>query len=399
MNYLIEILFYIFLLEKVPYFSLIIPTKLYWIIVVAVFLLLVNKVSNNISKPIAKILPVFFAVTLVYTLIVCSNTALLGTYLLKLCEDVVYCLMYIYLTTYKKNNSIKWILVVILMLTIVTAITTYFGTKIYPFACRDYANSAKGDSSLIHAYKLINIGDFEFIYTLVVVIPILTCFFKYKAINSILYILSIVSFVFAIVASQYTTAFLMGIVALSSFFFPKSNAYSKFKLFFSTFFVLGVLYLTLPILLNFLSNLIDSELVAGRIRDVASYISGNANDIDEVQGLSDRSEKIRMSIEVIKKYHFFGCWRIGVAGGHSFILDTIADFGLIGLISIVLMYKYIYRQFFLPFADTPFYIFSIHCFIIVIVLSFMNPDPLIRFLTFTLPLSNYYLMETKFEER
>ena len=61
-----------------------------------------------------------------------------------------------------------------------------------------------------------------------------------------------------------------------------------------------------------------------------------------------------------------------ITGGHSFILDSLAHYGLVGAAILFFMYRAIYNEFYRPFSDKAGYGFVIYSFLMPLGLSVVN---------------------------
>ena len=60
------------------------------------------------------------------------------------------------------------------------------------------------------------------------------------------------------------------------------------------------------------------------------------------------------------------------SGGHSYLLDTLSSFGIIGLIALIISFRYLYKRFVKPFKPYDIYTYAVIAFSINIVQCFIN---------------------------
>lgn len=83
----------------------------------------------------------------------------------------------------------------------------------------------------------------------------------------------------------------------------------------------------------------------------------------------------------------------GGIGGHSFILDTIGLYGFLGIISLIFMYRKIYRLFFAPFRNKGGYGYVLWLFLQTILLSCVNTGMWLSVLALLAPIILYKIYE------
>ena len=120
---------------------------------------------------------------------------------------------------------------------------------------------------------------------------------------------------------------------------------------------------------------------------------------DAVEGFDDdRSALYMLSIESFLKNPLFGSLPSGNAltGGHSFILDNLARFGLVGGGLMIFMYRGIWRVFFRPLKGQPGYCLVFWAFVQPILLSSINTGMWLENLCLYPPILLCYIYGNKF---
>lgn len=264
-------------------------------------------------------------------------------------------------------RSTKYFSIVIVLAVTVTMITTYFGLLQYPNAARYIATVADSNEALFVRYNMMNIGGYDFVYTTVLLYPLVIYAYKRGKINLFWTVIIAVLELIFIITSVYTTAFLLWIVSSIFIFFRKDLKVRNlvFVAIFAFIFVVGL-----------------SELVSNGLKAIADLV-GNDDISDRLYSLADgktglenaddnRWEVWTISFNEFIRHPLFGNMAYG-GGGHSFFLDTLAEYGLFGGAMIGVMLVMIFRVFFSPYRNTKGYGYVVWMFIQVMILMVVNP--------------------------
>lgn len=254
---------------------------------------------------------------------------------------------------------------------IITGVTTTIGCIQYPEAARVLATILTSDDPVAVMYDWMNIGGYHFVYMTVLLYPFVVIAFKMKKLHFIPTILLTVLTYTMVITAEYTYAFILLMTSTMLFFLPKGITVKRF-------FIL-ILMLVLIVLL-FRSTI-------GAIITAVGEQVGESSIIDKlkvlflgkssVAGFSDKRDELYMiSIKSFFRDPLFGnlFQRKNGTSGHSFILDNLANFGLIGGGLMVLMYRGIYLVFFKPLKDQMGYCYMIWAFVQPIFLSLINTN-------------------------
>lgn len=274
-------------------------------------------------------------------------------------------------------------------------VTTVVGLQAFPGASRDLGNGEfVANSPLYPVYLSLNIGGFDLVYTIVLLIPIMCYLFRYsfvfKKSKTLKLIVSFLLFfsMYCILQMEYTTALLFSILALTSLFTTEKTNIRKYLTF--VFLVGIILYISKDILsqvLEYMSTMVESKEIAVRFSDMASSISGQVT--SEVSDVDARQDAYTRSINAIIS-NPLGIWLTSSrTGGHTFILDYIAKFGPIGLILIIYMLRIVYKAFLKPYSGKQIYPFLVLEYFLFIATATMNPHLYIDYMAFVIPLFYY----------
>jgi hypothetical protein len=103
-----------------------------------------------------------------------------------------------------------------------------------------------------------------------------------------------------------------------------------------------------------------------------------------------REEKYRKSISSFIN-NPVGNWNFASSGGHSYIFDTLAKYGILGLLLLIISFKIIYANYVKPLQSSYVYGYAIISFLIFIFLATLNPKVFTNFMLFVLPLYAFLL--------
>lgn len=299
-----------------------------------------------------------------------------------------------YFLYYRPENKSIFTGVIVLAL-LVTAVTTIIGLIRFPFAARTLATIAESDDPEIIKYSWLNIGGYDFVYIVVLLYPILILAHKLKKIKAITFWIAVVLIFTLVVLSEYTTALILITLSSVLYFMGKNLTARQLLLLGISFFIL--LFFLWPVFSKFLlwvAGLFNSETLNERLTALAGGITGLEN------AESNRLALYRTSLEGFMSSPVFG--RILGAettnGGHSFILDSLANYGIIGGIVLVISYRNIYKTFFKPFSSEQSYGFVLWAFTQTVILSLVNTGMWLNVIAFFIPVILSVIYELKSEE-
>ena len=267
----------------------------------------------------------------------------------------------------------------------ITGITTYIGCKLYPGAARDLASIYhENDQERIGLYNNLNIGGFEFVYTLMLICPLFVYFIRVKQWRY-LSLCALIGAFMVITKTEYTTALLCFMLSLLCFFIPRQNGAR---------FVLGLLlggvmaFFLLKVLLGdvllWFSEMIDSEIVSMRLQDIASILKGgfaSGRDMDVEQ----RQDLYMIDFDAFLKSPLLGSG--SAKGGHSFFLGYLSKYGLIGLVLMLVVFKSMFKFSIRKYRFTKIYPYIFYCFVLQLIIAVLNPMVIYFVFTFVIPLT------------
>lgn len=297
----------------------------------------------------------------------------------------------------KDNTRIKpSYSIMVILCVIITMITTVIGCIRNPSAARILATVSSQDSES-YIYDMQNIGGYSFVYIVVLLYPILILSYKVKRIKLPTAIVLAALMLITIVYTEYTTALLLFTIT-SILFFTKSNLSSRGTVIIAISALLFLLIFSgfIADFLRWLGNIIGSEAISMRLDALAGGRSGLEQSED------NRLELYQMSINHFLNHPIFGTLfeSYKVNGGHSFVLDNLASFGLLGGVLMFLMYKGVFKRFLLPYREKSGFGYVVWTFIQSIILSIVNTGMWLEVLCLFVPILLHWIYrnETETEE-
>lgn len=274
----------------------------------------------------------------------------------------------------------------------ITALTTIYGCTLFPGASRAMANGefAKNETELVSMYSSMNIGNFLYVYTSVLVVPLVLCLsnhYRKKICYAIVALL-----IFSIFKTEFTTALLLSVTSALFLALPISRNTQVAKKWLVS--IMVIVLVSLPLIgeiMDFFASVIGSEQISQRFSELSVSLSGQQ--LDEDSDFATRLFLWQKSIET-----FFGNFFTGVyfttdvndthtyVGGHSFILDSMARFGILGFLLIIWMFKRLYKIFILPYSRRSEYIYLLTVFILNIIQCIINTVSIEFVFVFLIPL-------------
>ena len=247
------------------------------------------------------------------------------------------------------KKSIKQLIILVIVCLIATAIPTIIELFKDSSSLRwmAYYASDRLDSQIIKGKS--NIGDYTFIYGIIFMIPIIFYYMSKKNNNKkLINYLFLGIILFLIVKASFSIAIFMSFVIIVMCIYSISlfkKTIPKIVLTILGILVIAIVTLFPKVLIDF-SYHVENEFVSSRIREIANVFIESS----EVEGdLSSRLVLYNRSLNTFKNNVLFGIGgyyyveNVGI-GYHSQLLDDMARYGIISLISIILFLIY-YKEF------------------------------------------------------
>lgn len=303
---------------------------------------------------------------------------------------ILWVLPFIYLHIYHNNDTklAKTLIYTVIFAIAITAFTTYWGCLMFPGISRQMATGQLD----IELPKFLNIGGFDTIYIFVLIIPMLgnrLRFCKIAWLEKVTIITTIVLILMAVFQSEYATAILFSIVAITTLYLRPSLNWRK-MIIISIFIGVGVVIFVnlISSLLLFVSDGFESESVSGRLTGLAYMLQGREGSSADEADAQGRINLLVKAFQAFLSSPLYGVQQM--VGGHSFVFGIIAYYGLLGIIMLIVYFRILRKLFAKNFE-------SRHCSSAVITteimyLSFLILNPRLYLLVpfLFLPLFSYY---------
>ena len=157
-------------------------------------------------------------------------------------------------------------------------------------------------------------------------------------------IATIVLMFLAIFQSEYTTAILFSILAMSTLFLPPNLRWGRMLVFVILigFFVVISINLVSSLLMYF-SDIIESTSVSGRLSGLALMLKGQEGyNADE----TDAQGRLELILEALDAFASSPVWGVQkMVGGHSYVAGIIAYYGSIGIIMLIVYFNKLRKLF------------------------------------------------------
>lgn len=256
-------------------------------------------------------------------------------------QVLLYIMIYVKYTK-RNREQVQSLLLFCFGAYLITAITTSIGAIADSFSVRYMIAYADMNSADYMNLRKMNIGGFNFIYELVLITPLLVYSFRKKGTNRLVLLASIVVIGFTLVQSSLTYAISFFVLALVVSMLPRLT-FKKIN----TIVFIGVLFILfgrqfIATLLSMLSSFVG-ETYAVRFEYVAKVLRGETISQNVTMFAGNRFERYVQSLRTFGETFPWGSWDTDKVGMHSFIFDTMGTYGLVGLVTILIMYVSIYR--------------------------------------------------------
>ena len=331
--------------------------------------------------------PIIIPLIILNVLIYFSTNPSIIMWVYSLLLNILAIVIGIYVIQSYDTKLLKILTYFILVIHGITALTTIIGLNNNPDAARYLATVADSNEADAVKYGFMNIGGFEFVYSVALIYPAIIYGFKRKKIHvSIVIIYAVIDFIL-VINTGYTIALLLFIASTVFVFFRNNLTVKNVVIIFVITLLVSLLVFPLfSYLLNALADVIGNETIAERLRDLAGGREGLEASED------NRLALYMMSLTSFITHPLFGGMFNSVSiGGHSEILDKIAQYGIFGLIAIVLIYSAIYKKFFKVYKNESGYGYVFWIFMQAVILSVLNPGMWIYQLALMIPVILAYI--------
>lgn len=360
------------------------PSIVYMLIFSILFFMSLNRIVGKIGNIcILKLLPIM-SVSVLYLIkyLISLDFSGMGLYLYGELQMFLYGLIAITFVCSFDLYSQERFLKFLILCYIITSVTTIVGCNMYPNAARTLATAAVNNTEYL-MYLSKNIGGFTFIYEITLLSPVVIYLIKSKKIGRILGTIILIIFGAAIVKSEYTTALIIYSISLVLYFVKNWDA-KKTTLFLMIIITLIFSRSLLITAFSWLSVNINSEIISSRFNDIAAILNGV--DVSELGSGGNRLRLYQQSWETFLSTNLFGSWNKGNIGGHSFILDNMGIYGIIGAVFLLISFASSWKYSIKPFKRADIYYYYVYVYILIIVMALINPKSNLYMFICILPL-------------
>ena len=220
----------------------------------------------------------------------------------------------------------RFLFAVILLMFAIVIVNTFIELMTNDTASRDWTE--------FENQKENNLGTYDFVYAVPMVVTALTSLlYSMKSFGKRLLVVLIIGFMFLfLLSAQYTLALLISIIGVALQVSTNIKNLAVKLLLWLVF--IGGLFL-LPTVLDYLANAVESEQMAVRLKELASFFgSGDASGYN----LNGRLELYGRTIKAFFKSPIIGNKKLGF-DGHATLLTVPADIGILGLIGLVVLFR------------------------------------------------------------
>ena len=269
-----------------------------------------------------------------------------------------------------------------------TAITTILGLMQYPFASRELATPDIG--ALREVYTFLNIGGYEFIYSLVISIPLIVWLIKNtKGCLKVLNVLILLVIIYCIYMSVFTTALVLTLVAGILLFIAMKPNSKPFIIGLIILFLILYYSRMLAAIVFWISTLVESDYVSDRLLQFAMVLDGTDVNNINTNTTTERIDITQRAVDGFLSSPLFGnniiSFNRKVLSGHSLIIDLLSGSGLLGVLLYARIFYTLFKKIFLK-SYLKVNIYVRISWILFIAVSVANPTnfPLIYYTIFPL---------------
>lgn len=311
-----------------------------WYITILPFVVLLMCLLNRFKSLSELIVPLIIVIILVFLRYMAAERH--NDFLTIFMDGIVMltpCYIGLFLKKCDNNKITDFFSQLIILFATITSITSISGYNMYPNASRELASGTAVYDTI--KYSFLNIGGYDFIYALCLLIPFFVYIIKRnKGLIKALDIIALVICCWCIYLSQYTIALILLVFTFGFLLIMHNRRVGiPIVLFMFMFILFGGLGLFSNILYG-LADLDQSGYVAHRLILLGDLLGGKLS----ADGTSNMRMNLYMqAINSFKQNPVFGVNLFNYnkynISGHSLILDLLGSFGVVGLTIYVLLFK------------------------------------------------------------
>jgi hypothetical protein len=353
-------------------------TYLYMAVSLLIFILIVmERKQESFNEVLATTGPFLVYGILTYF----TNTDSIALWGYQLLLFIMPIIVSVYVLRYHECECSHYAKVIIISI-VITIITTAIGLENNPGASRWLATVQTSDDPRLIMYSWKNIGGYGFVYTLVLMYPLLVLAFKKRKITFFKTALIVLLMLSCLMLAEYTIAIVLFVATTTLFFMKKDLQLKDITVFIAiTILFMFIFSKAMSNIVKSIANNIDSNIISSRLNDLS----------DGAEGLQKSNDKrfsiYMMSLNTFFRHPFGTFISTGRSafGGHSFILDFLAQYGIFGLLTLIYMYRKIYYLFYYKYRNKEDYGYIVWIFSQAVLLSILNTGMWVNILALYIP--------------
>ena len=252
--------------------------------------------------------------------------------------------MYAYFISSGDRNGFLKVALISLLFIFISSVTSLIGLHIFPGASRSLAQGSASLTFMFHElYQKIGIINYSYYSALAFLMPALAFLIKNENKNfyKIFYIVAVIVCMYSLIKAEHTTIIIFAVsLFLLGYIAPKDRRKANVVVVLLA--VFGFIFSNyLADMLNWVGDLLSIDQGAktsSRIYDLATVIK--TKDFDPTTGNTYlASERISRSLYSWKSFMENPLIGDGKSAGHTYWLDTLARFGVLGIIPWVIIFN------------------------------------------------------------
>lgn len=395
----IIILSFIYMLRNLPLMATRMSSTLYAGIIVMLFVFSYFRLSKNknVVLYLLPLLAIYLLNSIIYDLKNVSDTNSIMRWISGVLQTMILPILSADAIVRKRVKLAFMLLIVFLSIETLTYVTSIFAEMSLPGIIRMNPGQLIENDAYMYAMKTsLNVGNFDTVYGASALIPILVMVIKWRSdliknrFLRMLPILLLMLILYFIYMSQFTTALVCSLLMISTLLLPSKMSMPLFRRSLFAIFVVAVLARSfIPVILHMVADNIESPIMSERFEGIAITLEGGTDTGSE--DIDERTNVYTRALTTIFEDPIVGEWGGEGHSGHSFILDTIAKYGLLGILLILVFYKNLLKLFYYPYKELTWVYSYLYGLLGVSIFYILNPSPLLPQMLFCYPLSAFII--------
>lgn len=359
-----------------PFISQITPSYLDLIVLLIIYLIVITFITLDTLKfLLLTFIPFILDILFFRDELSLSIEFFYGLFL-NISPIIIFVFMYKYFNKFERGRFGNALSILIG----ITCVTTSFALLKSPEISRVLATISSSDSELLIRYNYLNVGGYTFVYSILTLIPVYYYLIRKNKLNVLFIILLFIT----ILLSQYTIAFLLALVIIGLLIFIYNDKKRLLSVILIALFLVSLSIFTpfiLAILID-LSEHMNSQFMIERLQQALDIYNGEIRIFE-----NERLSLYFMSIKTFLNNPFLGSlFTNNGVGQHSFVLDTMGKYGIIGISYLYMYYRILYVNTVGKIKVKKARSYLKLSFVIFIIIGILNPYSSLATIGFILPL-------------